>query len=196
MIKAVIFDLNGVLIKAPYCSERLSEKFSIPKDKVLKALREVMSEVRKKNAPSLFSVWKPHFDRWNLDMKEKELLDFAFCKEKEDKGMIDLVKSLKKRGIKVFILSNGFKERTNYYEKNFPFLKLFDRIYYSHRTGFIKPDERAYQNLLNENGIKAEDCIYFDDLEKNIEVAESLGIKSYQYKGTDKTKTIINNLLN
>jgi len=82
----------------------------------------------------------------------------------------------------VFILSNNFAERANYYKKNFPFLEeIPEKVYYSWQTGFVKPNPRAFKNLLTENNLEPEECIYFDNSEENIKTANDLGIKAFLY---------------
>jgi HAD superfamily hydrolase (TIGR01509 family) len=96
--------------------------------------------------------------------------------------MIGLTMDLKNKGIKIIILSNNFKERTEYYLKNFQFFKtLPDKIYFSWQTGFLKSDPRAYQQVLQENNLKSEEVLFFDDSDKNIEVAEGLGIVARRF---------------
>jgi len=189
MIKAVVFDLNGIFIQSPYLSERLKDRFGIPTEEFLPVLNEIMAKVRKPNAGDAFVYWKPHLERWGIDLTKEQFFEFWFSAEKEAPEMIELVNQIKSKGIKVFILSNNFAERTAYYKRKFPFLeKLFDKIYYSWQTGFVKPDPRAFTNLLTENNLRAEECIYFDNSKENIEVANNLGIKSFLSEGTDNVK--------
>ena len=66
--------------------------------------------------------------------------------------------------------------------------ELFDKQYYSWKTGFIKPDPRAYQVMLEENNLKPEEVVYFDDSQKNVAAAEVLGIESYLFEGPGGVK--------
>lgn len=191
MIKAVIFDLNGVVIQSPKFSDIFCEKFGVKNEEFMPALKEIMAKVRQPNAGSAFAYWKPYLDNWGIALSEKEFFDFWFNSETENTKMTRLVQKLKQQGIKLFILSNNFAERTAYYDKHFPFLKyLFEKVYYSWQTGFIKPDTRAYQNILTENNLKPEKCAYFDDSETNIQVATNLGIKSFIFKDANTTEEI------
>ena len=96
--------------------------------------------------------------------------------------MIEVAKNLKANGLKIFFLSNNLKERTNYYLENFKFIsELPEKAYFSWQTGYIKPDERAYNQILNEYNLKPEECLYFDDSDKNVAVAKSLGIQAHKF---------------
>jgi HAD superfamily hydrolase (TIGR01509 family) len=192
MKKAVIFDLNGVLIVSPMLSDRFRDEHGVPPEKFLPALKIAMASVRMPGAGSLYGYWKPHLDEWGVQMNEQEFLDFWFLAEKENTPMVALARELKAKGVRLFILSNNLSERAEYYKKNFPFLdELFEKVYYSWQTGFIKPDPRCYELLLNENNLKAEECIYFDDSKENVAVAEGLGIESHLYTGADDIRHML-----
>ena len=193
MIKAIIFDLNGVFVRSPYLSDRFEKKFGVSGKEFLPALKEIMTKARKPNAGNSFNYWKPYLKKWGINLTEEQFFDFWFSAEKEEPEMVEFVKKLKEdRGVKIFILSNNFIERANYYKKTFPFLEeIFDKVYYSWQTGFVKPDPEAHKNLLAENNLKPEECIYFDDSKKNIEVAKKLGIQSYIFEGIDSVEKIL-----
>lgn len=192
MIKAVILDLNGVFVQSPKLSERFQEKFGIPSEEFISALKDIMPKIRMPNAGDSFSYWKPYLDKWGLSLTRDEFFDFWFNGEKEVPEMIDLAKKLKEQRIKIFILSNNFIERATYYDQNFPFLKeISEKIYYSWQTGFVKPNPEAYKLMLSENNLKPEECVYFDDSKENVKVASSLGVKSYTFTNPEDIKSKI-----
>lgn len=195
-MKAVIFDLNGVLIQSEYLSKRIEDKFVIASEKFLEILKDILSIARRPGCEDSFKLWEPKLKELGLSISKDDFFNFWFSGENLVLELIDYIKELKKKGIKVFILSNNFKERTEYYRQNFPqIFDHIDRVYFSWETGFIKPDIKAYQKLLVDNNLRAEDLVYFDDADKNLQIASSLGIKSYKYINLENTKEIINNLL-
>jgi HAD superfamily hydrolase (TIGR01509 family) len=182
MIKAIIFDLNGVFITSPLLSDRFYSDFGIEPEIFLPALKEIMAKVRMPNAGSVYSYWKPYLGKWGVKLSQKEFEKYWFEAEEENGRLVDFAQELKNKGIKLFILSNNLRKRTEYYNAQFPFLtELFDKVYYSWQTGFIKPDERAYQLIFEENSLKPEECLYFDDSEYNVKVAQSLGINAHKF---------------
>lgn len=186
MKKAIIFDLNGVLIVSPLLSDRFRDEYGVPPGKFLPVLKQAMAQVRAPGAAALYTYWKPHLDEWGIKMSEQEFLDFWFVAEKENTPMVDLVRELKGKGLRLFILSNNLSERAEYYKKNFSFLEeLFEKIYYSWQTGFIKPDPRCFELVLKESGLSADDFVYFDDSKENVAVAQGLGIESYLFTGAE-----------
>jgi HAD superfamily hydrolase (TIGR01509 family) len=151
-----------------------------------------MAKVRMPNAASLYSYWEPHLREWKVAMTEQEFMDFWFNAEKENSEMVALAHELKEKGVRLFILSNNLRERAAYYAEHFPFLNdLFEKVYYSWQTGFVKPDVRYFELVLNENNLKPEECIFFDDSEKNVAVAQSLGIESHLFSTPEETRSLI-----
>ncbi|MEK7135988.1 MAG: HAD-IA family hydrolase [Patescibacteria group bacterium] len=190
MKKVVIFDLNGVFVLSPKLSERYEKEFGVSANEFLPALKAVMAVIRQPQAPDAYDVWKPYLDKWGLNLSREQFLEFWFSAEGGNEEMVALARELKRKGFKFFILSNNFRERAEYYDQNFPFFtELFEKIYYSWQTGFVKPDCRAFELVLVENHLKPEETIFFDDSEKNIEVAKSLGIKAYIFGGAAEVKT-------
>ena len=49
------------------------------------------------------------------------------------------------------------------------------------KFGYAKPEKECYQILLNKYSLVPEECLFIDDNETNVEVAESLGIKSIHF---------------
>jgi putative hydrolase of the HAD superfamily len=97
--------------------------------------------------------------------------------------MIDLARRIKKGGVQVIILSNNFKERAEFYG-HYPWLhEVADKVYFSWQTGFVKPDERAWQLVLRENNLEPSEVLYCDDQERNNKVARSLGLETHSYSG-------------
>ena len=188
MIRAVIFDLNGVIVRSPLLSDRFRDSFGVGDSEFLPALKQIMGKLRQPNAGDAFAHWKPFLAKWDVNLTKEQFYDFWFSAEKEDSGMIAIAEQLKRKGIRIFVLSNNFVERAAYYKKHFRFGKIFENIYYSFETGFVKPDKRAFEKLLKDNTLKAGECLYIDNQENNIETAKSIGIKTIYFAGDKELK--------
>ncbi len=55
---------------------------------------------------------------------------------------------------------------------------FFDQCYLSFEINISKPHPEIFQFLLEKEQISPEECLFFDDSEKNIEVAKSLGFNT------------------
>lgn len=54
----------------------------------------------------------------------------------------------------------------------------FSPLILSHQVGLSKPDPRIYELMLQQLGFSANECIFVDDMEKNLLPAKQMGIKT------------------
>ncbi|MBR1202623.1 MULTISPECIES: HAD family hydrolase [unclassified Bradyrhizobium] len=82
-------------------------------------------------------------------------------------------------GFRLAILSN---ELDLFYGAEFrtrlSILKRFDIIVDATHTGILKPDPRAYQSVLDELALEAEDCVFVDDQRRNIVGAAACNMRT------------------
>jgi HAD superfamily hydrolase (TIGR01509 family) len=195
MLKAAIFDLNGIFLQSPKLSDRFEKDFDVPSAAFLPKLSEIMDKVRQPNAGKAFVYWQPVLKEWNVNLTEQEFWDYWFSAEKQSDKMIAFAKELRSKGIKVFILSNNFKERAEYYG-HYPWIHdAVDKVYFSWQTRFVKPDPRAWELILKENSLKPEEGIYFDDQEKNLRASESVGIKAFMFTNEAELEQIVKKMI-
>lgn len=92
---------------------------------------------------------------------------------------ISLMKQLRAQGHRVVILSNTNQLHCAYWPTQYPEVQLAaDKIYLSQELGMRKPEARIYQHVLNEEGFSADQAVFFDDNQANIDAARALGIES------------------
>lgn len=58
----------------------------------------------------------------------------------------------------------------------------FEKTYYSNQIGMRKPDPEIYEWTLSQNGLKASETLFIDDLLSNIEGAEKVGLQTLHLK--------------
>ncbi|WP_029080593.1 HAD family hydrolase [Bradyrhizobium sp. th.b2] len=82
-------------------------------------------------------------------------------------------------GFRLAILSN---ELDLFYGEDFrsrlSILERFDTIVDATHTGILKPDPRAYQSVLDELALAAEDCVFVDDQRRNITGAAACNMRT------------------
>ncbi len=91
--------------------------------------------------------------------------------------MIETLHEVRRRGYKVYILSNMPKELHQELILLHDFFKYFDGEVYSYQVKAIKPQPQIYQVLLQNYKLEAHESIFIDDLEGNIRAAKELGIE-------------------
>lgn len=70
------------------------------------------------------------------------------------------------------------------------FKNCFNKFYLSHEINLSKPHLDIYKFVLNENNLKASECLFIDDTPQNTEAAATLGI--HVWNNSPKTEDIVN----
>jgi epoxide hydrolase-like predicted phosphatase len=99
---------------------------------------------------------------------------------------VKLLPALKKRGFRLYFLSNFpldiFEEvRTGYF-----FFRYFDGGIISAEAKASKPEPEIYRILMGKYSLLPEQCLFIDDLEKNVKTAELIGMKGIFTNGSLK----------
>lgn len=94
--------------------------------------------------------------------------------------VLDLFKKLKSNH-HMILLSNTDVEHFGFIKKKFPEIFLFDEYILSYEVGYMKPHPEIYMMALKIAAVRADECVFLDDLEKNIQGAQRLGIKTVLY---------------
>ena len=97
-------------------------------------------------------------------------------------GVEDFVRALKQAGYKVYILSNASKRFPACIE-HLSVYQMMDGAVFSAHEGLIKPDPRIYRLALDRFGLKAEECVFLDDLPINVEGAKACGLEAFVFDG-------------
>ncbi len=99
---------------------------------------------------------------------------------------VDWVKDLKQKGYGVYYLSNYSVPAYRDCESELAFLPYMDGGILSYREKVIKPDPAIYNLLLERYGLKAEECVFLDDTEKNIKGAHGVGMHGIVVKNREQ----------
>ena len=103
-------------------------------------------------------------DNWDICMKPIE-------------GAQEFCKNIRDKGYNVYVLSNACNKFHEYFPRNYD-VDFFDGIMVSSDVHMIKPDVRIYELLLDKYSLKAEECLFIDDREENVEGARKAGVKA------------------
>ena len=186
-IKSIIFDLGAVLLNISY--QKTIEEF----DKL--GIKNSSTFYSKKLQTNIFNL---------LETGEISESDFIkeiqkYCTESTNTQIlyawnamlldlplhrIELLKQLKK-DFNLYLLSNTNSIHITEFENKIgskqykEFYQLFDKVYYSHKIGHRKPNAEAFQLIIEENNLIAEEILFIDDSPQHIEGAKKLGIKTY-----------------
>ena len=95
---------------------------------------------------------------------------------------VGIVNSVKKSGNKVFALSNMHSASIERLEREYSFWDLFDGMVISCRIHLVKPEAEIYEYLLNKYGLMADETIFIDDTDINLNAASKFGIRPIKFE--------------
>jgi putative hydrolase of the HAD superfamily len=108
---------------------------------------------------------------------------------------IKLLPELKKRGLGLYYLSNFPLDIFDEVKDGYYFFRYFDGGLISAAAKSSKPETRIYDILLEKYSLKAEECLFIDDIEINVKTAESLGMKGIFTRGSSEISKEIEEML-
>ncbi len=192
MIKAIIFDADGMIVHEERFSERYSEKFGVPISDLMPFFEKdfLDCELGKKD---LKEALAPYLPKWKWQGSMDELLKFWFSGSRKDEEVIKIIENIRKSGIICVLSTKQEKYRVEYFKNELGLGKLFDFIVSTHQVRVFKDNPEFYREILKKlPEIKPSEILFFDDREKNIKAAEILGIKSILFKSIEDLKEIKN----
>ena len=108
-------------------------------------------------------------------------------------GMYDLVAQLKgDPSNHIYGLTNWSMETFPIARQRFKVLQLIDDYVVSGAEGFVKPDHRLFQILLDRFGLRAEECVFVDDNAANVASACKTGFNGIVFEGADNLRKKLN----
>ncbi len=93
-----------------------------------------------------------------------------------------LVRELKAEGYGAYLLSNA-GPTFEVYRDRIPAIELFDGVLVSCHERTVKPDAPIYLLLCERYGLSPAECLFVDDLRRNVVGAERVGMQGYVYDG-------------
>lgn len=200
MIKAVVLDIGGVILRTEDRSGRigLEKRYNLPiggADKLVfnskSAYESTIGQVGDQ------AVWDNVVAQ--LSLSSKELDDFKhdfWSGDIVDENLLKFLGSLREN-YKTALLSNAWKNFRSVLSQvyNITEGKTVDKILISSELGVAKPNPQIYQILAKTIDTEFTEILFVDDFVENIQVAQELGIHTIHYhSGIDLINEIKLNL--
>jgi putative hydrolase of the HAD superfamily len=188
MIRHIIFDMGGVL--RVWDPAEFMETMGIPADDRKILMREIFSAVEWPMQDIGLITEEETLERVSgripgrlRPAAEKLILHWEEL-SRPIPGMADAIGRLKENGYGMWLLSNASKRHGQYWGR-IPGSEYFDGLVISAFEGVLKPDLTMYRTILSRFGLKAEECVFTDDMPANVAGALAAGIDGFVFRGTD-----------
>src|SRR5574341_483769 len=198
-IRAVIFDLGGVLLRtvdqAP--RQRLAERLGVN-------LYEIYNQVFASESARLATLGKlsaqKHWEQVgsHFGLSPQEVPGFIqqfWDGDRLDRNLVAFIRSLRKDR-RTALLSNAWDDLRGLVENDWKIASDFDELVSSAEVGLAKPDHRIYQLALERLGVAAEQAVFIDDVEENVDAARWIGMRAIRFRSTGQTIAEVRRFIN
>jgi epoxide hydrolase-like predicted phosphatase len=183
-IRAVYFDLGGVILRTEYQAprQRLAEEFGMDYEDIDKLVFATPSAAR----ASIGEITEE--EHWRNVMKilkrpvteYERIRDDFFAGDVIDHTILNFLRSIKPKH-KVGLISNAWSGLRSYIERE-KFANVFDHMTISAEVGAMKPSAKIYEFALEQLQVKAKEAVFVDDVLENIKACEKLGMQGIHFK--------------
>ena len=96
--------------------------------------------------------------------------------------MIDWLEAMHRSGFGTALLSNMHTDMVVKVRREFSWVKHLDYAVFSHEVKLAKPEAQIYEHCLQGLGTAAQETLFIDDREVNIQAAQALGIRTIRFE--------------
>lgn len=196
-IKAVFFDLGGVIVRTEYQAPRqhLAESLGMDYEDIDKIVFGSVSAAR----ASIGEIDEE--EHWRNVMKTLKLPASEYPRVREeffagdviDREIVEFLRAIKPK-VKTGVISNAWSGLRNYILRE-KFDDAFHHMVISAEVGVAKPDARIYHIALEQLQVEAKEAVFVDDVLENIEACEKVGMKGVHFKDAKSAIKQVKSLL-
>ena len=201
-MKAVISDFGGVLTTPLGNSFAAWQRESgIPLEDLGKAMA---AATERHGEHPLFVLEKGEISqaeflrRVDAEMGEQRsldgMLDVYFDHLERNHEMIDLMRDLRDRGLRMALLTNNVREWEPRWRALLPEIdQIFEVVVDSAFVGMRKPEPEIYTLTVERlgGGVEPADCVFVDDIAINCDAASELGMAAVVFETTEQARAEI-----
>jgi len=197
-IRAVFFDLGGVILRTEYQAprERLAERLNMTYEDLVRLVFENKSSQQASiGTISPEQHWDEVLRLMHLPADQKDIVrNEFFGGDLLDVNLVDFIRSLRP-GLKTGLISNAWLDLRDYITSQH-FEDAFDEMIISAEVGVMKPDAGIYQMALAGVGVSPAEAVFVDDTARNVEGANAVGMHGILFKQREKVIEEIKQILN
>jgi epoxide hydrolase-like predicted phosphatase len=187
-IRAVFFDLGGVIVRTEYQAprERLAERLNM----TYEDLDDIVFNGESSRQASIGAIstdehWAAIARRLGRQPSEANAIrEEFFAGDLVDRDLVDFIRSLRPR-YKTGVISNAWPDLRDFIVES-KFDDAFDALVISAEVGVVKPEAKIYRLALKQLEVTAREAVFVDDAPANIEAARTLGMQGIRFRSPEQ----------
>lgn len=194
-IKAIIFDLGGVILRTEDQAPRtaLGARHGLSYyDLSMQVFDGPESRTAQVGGMSSGEFWNAASAKY--DMERAAFMDEFFRGDQLDHELITTIRSFRGK-YKTALLSNAFDDLRGLIENDWKFHDAFDVIVVSAEVKMMKPDPRIYTHTIGLLGVKPAEAAFIDDVPANIDAAHRVGLHGVRFSSRQQALSDLHALL-
>lgn len=189
-VKTLIFDFGDVFINLDKqgAMQNALNLFKLETFEADIIETNIQYEIGRISTAEFIAFYKTKFKSIN----EKDLIYAWNCIIKDfPEHRLEFIKNLaQQKKFKLILLSNTNNMHIDFIKQNVPFYEefkaYFDAFYLSQQINLRKPNADIFEFVLDENKLKAEECLFIDDTKDNTDTANRLGFYTWNIDETSE----------
>jgi len=191
MIKAIIFDADGMVVITEMFSVKYCEEYKVPYETILPFFKNEFQPCLVGQA-DLKEQIKPYLEKWGWTKSVDDFLNYWFKAEHHvDQRVIETISKLRKSEIRCYLATNQELYRTQYLRNQMGFDTVFDKVFSSAEIGYKKPQHEYFEVIVEDLGLSRDEVQFWDDQEKNVQLATEFGFDARLYTRFDEFEKVV-----
>lgn len=183
-IRAVFFDLGGVILRTEYQAPRqqLAERLGMEYEDLSKIVFDSETGLQASlGAITALQHWESVMKRLKRPAEEMaSIRDEFFAGDIVDRTLLNYIRSLRGQYV-TGLISNAWSDLRDYLVRE-KMENAFDHIIISAEVGVAKPEPKIFQIALEQARVSPNEAVFVDDFYVNIEGCEKVGMKGIHFK--------------
>ena len=189
MIRAVIFDFGGVIVRTEdqHGRRKWEARLGIPEGALAHTVfgSEAAARATLGRVPES-EVWRHVAVTYGLSAEQlKELHSDFWSGDRLDAELVRFIRSLRPR-YATALLSNAWPDARDAFTQEFGLADAVDAMIISAEEGVAKPDARIYQIAAQRLGVRPEQAVFVDDVVENVQGAQAAGLQAIHFQNREQ----------
>ncbi|MBI5567629.1 MAG: HAD family phosphatase [Chloroflexi bacterium] len=200
MIRALIVDFGGVLVRTRTDRSRraLETRLGLlPNTLENRVFGGELSMQGQRGAISEDEFWQAvahELGCERIGLTPEAFRTEFFADDFLDEDLVAFIRGVRPH-VKTGLISNAWSGLRNMLHTTAPIADAFDALVISAEEKMMKPDPRIYQLALDRLGVRADEAIFLDDFQVNINACTALGMHGVHFKSAEQAQRDIRSLL-